>query len=82
VGTKEFHAQCLMCGNAFAPIDPRQEHESNRHQAKPTSNSGWKQGELDLGQPDAHTAHEDVAPADDEPADGFVDNSALPPPLS
>jgi hypothetical protein len=83
VGTKEFHAQCLMCGNTFAPVDPQKARESNRRQAKPTSDSGWEQGELDLDQKDVDTAHEDIAPADDEQgADvaGGADYGALPSP--
>ena len=83
VGTREFHAQCLICGSEFAPVDPQQARESNRRQAKPISDSGWEQGELDLGQKDVDSAHEDIAPADDEQgADvaGGADYGALPSP--
>jgi hypothetical protein len=74
-----------MCGNTFAPVDQWQERESNRRQAKPTSDSGWEQSELDLGQMDVGATHEDVVLDNNEgqadAADGS-DYGGLPPPLS
>jgi hypothetical protein len=58
VGTSEFQACCLKCGNVFLRVE-------ERHPAPPPpkkARSGWKQGILDW----LHQASE-VLPADDDP---------------
>jgi hypothetical protein len=40
VGTREFHAQCLICGNVFALVDPETENAREKRDSRPTSESG------------------------------------------
>ena len=59
VGTREFHAQCLRCGSVFERVDPEEDRKTAADDTKPTVESGWMQGILDL------SACHDDAPADD-----------------
>ena len=60
VGTREFHAQCLRCGSVFERVDPEEDRKTAADDTKPTVESGWMQGILDLS-----ACHDDDAPADD-----------------
>ena len=76
VGTQEFHAQCLLCGNEFRLVDDEPEQREPKPDVprrKPTSDSGWTQGEMELPQAvvDDETdlpedATPNLPPADDE----------------
>jgi hypothetical protein len=51
VGTAEFHAQCLKCGNLFALVEQRVEPNLPAPAPvddKPTSDSGWEQITFDM----------------------------------
>ena len=50
VGTKEFHAQFLRCGNEFRKVNGQDEAEPGQADGLPTQRSGWSQGTLDLSQ--------------------------------
>lgn len=45
VGTREFHAQCLKCGNLFRKVSGR-EAQTSPADGLPTQDSGWTQGIL------------------------------------
>lgn len=52
VGTREFHAQCLRCGNLFERAEAPTHRDAGAPQphahpdAMPTSESGWRQSEI------------------------------------
>lgn len=57
VGTAEFHAQCLRCGNVFELVSPQQHQAAEQPESKTeddvllTTNSGWEQTALDWDHP-------------------------------
>ena len=69
VGTKEFHAQCLLCGNEFQLVDEQQQaatgHTSTKTNTVSTVDSGWRQEELDL---DFQMSRDPLEPEDVSPA--------------
>jgi hypothetical protein len=53
VGTAEFHAQCLRCGNVFDRAGPQQHRAAGQPESgtedgiMPETDSGWDQNEIE-----------------------------------
>jgi hypothetical protein len=71
VGTKEFHAQCLKCGNEFRRVNGQHGAQPGQAEDLPVQDSGWSQGILGL-------AEEDGMPADPEASPIRPSTDALP----
>jgi len=73
VGTKEFHAQCLVCGNTFRLVDQQSEtvHGQAQPDDKPTSDSGWEQGILDWDSDPGNLPDSDISRGDPDRPDAM-----------
>ena len=79
VGTREFHAQCLKCGNVFRRVNGPEEAQPSQGNALPSQDSGWSQGTLDLSQSDSGTDDADAETSDTDPGMNATESDGTTP---